>query len=176
MFDRSQVEPLPAPAEPVPLDPPIVEPEGDELGWALPRLEARAGELECEVSIERLAEGCGGYFRAADRRIALSEASSVNHRVETFVHELAHALLHLETDEATVLSYAEEELVVESVAFTVCGAIGLDTSGFSIPYLTSWSEEAQMETVERAAGLIDELGKRIESAVLDDANVAVEAA
>lgn len=32
--DRSQVEPLPAPAQPVVLDAPIVEPDGDELSWS----------------------------------------------------------------------------------------------------------------------------------------------
>jgi hypothetical protein len=35
VFDRSQVEPLPPPAEPVNLDPPIVRVEGDELAWAV---------------------------------------------------------------------------------------------------------------------------------------------
>ena len=38
-----------------------------------------------------------------------------------------------------VLANAEEELVVEC-AYTVCGSLGLDTSGSSIPYLDSWSE------------------------------------
>lgn len=38
---------------------------------------------------------------------------------------------------ATALARAAEELVVESAAYTVCGAPGLDSSGYSIPYLAS---------------------------------------
>ena len=43
-------------------------------------------------------------------------------------------------DDDPELSYAEEELVVESIAYTVCGSVGLDVSGYAIPYLASWSE------------------------------------
>ena len=35
VFDRSQVSELPPPAEPLPLDPPIHEIDGDDLAWAL---------------------------------------------------------------------------------------------------------------------------------------------
>ena len=55
--------------------------------------------------------------------------------------------------------------MVESVAFTVCGSIGLDTSGYSIPYLAGWSQRGELETIERAATTIDRLARRIEDAV-----------
>ena len=63
------------------------------------------------------------------------------------------------------LTCAEEELVCESVAYTVCGSIGLDTSGYSIPYLASWSQEADIEAVERAATTIDRIARRIEDSI-----------
>ena len=107
-----------------------------------------------------MAAGRGGYYAPAGKRIGLNDAASVNQRVKTLVHELGHAMLHIEhTDGDAALSYAEEELVVESVAFTVCGTLGLDTAGFSIPYLTSWSEGAELETIESAARLIDDGGQ-----------------
>jgi hypothetical protein len=64
------------------------------------------------------------------------------------------------------VKYAEEEMVVESVAFTVTASLGLDTSSYSIPYLASWSERAPLETIEHAAETIDRLARRIEDAVL----------
>ena len=64
-----------------------------------------------------------------------------------------------------MLAYAEGELVVESVAYTVCGSLGLDTAGYSIPYLASWSEVATLETIESVAHLIDRLARRIEDTV-----------
>ena len=63
------------------------------------------------------------------------------------------------------MTYDEEELVVESVAFTVCGSLGFDTSDYSIPYLASWSENAELETIERAAGVIDRIARQIEDAL-----------
>jgi hypothetical protein len=64
------------------------------------------------------------------------------------------------------LDYAEEELVVEAVTYTVAGAIGLRVDGYAIPYLASWSEDTDLQVIEHAAGLIDRLAKRIEDAVL----------
>lgn len=63
------------------------------------------------------------------------------------------------------LSYAEEELVVESIAFTVCGSAGLDVSGYAIPYLASWSEGVALETVQVCAGMIDRYARRLEDVI-----------
>jgi antirestriction protein ArdC len=163
VFDRSQIAPLPPPAEPVPLDPPIVLVDGDELAWAFAPLVALAGEIGSAVTIEPIPNGAGGFFEPATRRIALNRDRSVNHQVKTLVHELAHALLRwdLELTDLT-LTYSEEELVAESTAFTVCGSLGLDVSDYSIPYLASWSEHADLDTIERAAATIDRIAKRLE--------------
>jgi len=83
------------------------------------------------------------------------------------VHELAHALLRAEPGEQDApFSRAQEELVVESVAHTVCGTLGLDTSGCTIPCLASWAEAAPIEMIEQAAATIDRLARRIEEAAL----------
>src|SRR3954466_12101778 len=42
VFDRAQVNPLPAPARPAPLDPPIAPIDGDTLAWAIRMLDAFA--------------------------------------------------------------------------------------------------------------------------------------
>jgi len=93
--------------------------------------------------------------------------------VATLIHELAHALTALEReDEDPELSYAAEELVVESVAFTVSGSIGLDTIGESVPYLASWAQAAPLETIEATAKLIDRLARRIEDPLESAAETA----
>jgi hypothetical protein len=49
---------------------------------------------------------------------------------------------------------------------TVAGGLGLDTSGYSIPYLTSWSDtDDGLDVIETCAGLIDRIAKRIEDAI-----------
>ena len=85
----------------------------------------------------------------------VGEQFSANAQVATTVHELAHALVRCERrEEDPSLSYAEEEVVVECVAFTVCSTLGLDTGGSSVPYVASWGSG---EEIERYAALIDRL-------------------
>ncbi len=178
VWDRSQVEPLPAPAQPVALDPPIVEPEGDSLGWAFSPLAEIVGELGCSLVVKRHPHGRGGCFIPELGIVSLNEANSINHQVKTLVHELSHVLLRATVDpEGISLTYSREELVVESVALTVCGGLGLDTAGYSVPYIASWSEnDASMEIIEQCAGLIDRLAKRIEDALTEPALEVQQAA
>jgi antirestriction protein ArdC len=164
VFDRSQVTELPPSAEPLPLDPPIHEIEGDDLARALEPLTKLARELGCTVAYEPMPTGRGGYYRPADQAIRLAEGRAANHSVHTLIHELAHALLAAQSDDDVRLDYAQEELVVESITYTVAGTLGLQVDGFAIPYLTSWSEDTDLAVIERAAGLIDQLAKRIEDA------------
>jgi hypothetical protein len=168
VFDRSRVDPLPAPAEPVDLDPPIVRAEGDDLQWAIPRLVELATEANWDVVFEQGPRERGGYCVFETQTLSINNRAefSVNQQVKTLIHELSHMLLRIErADDDLELTYSEEELVVESIAFTVCGSLDLDTSGYSIPYLASWAQRASMETIERAAGMVDRVAKRIEEHV-----------
>jgi hypothetical protein len=95
----------------------------------------------------------------------IAERLAGNARLATLIHELGHALLASEQQD-TKLSYAQEELVVESIAFCCCEAVGLDTSADSIPYLASWAESASREVLEQTAKLTDRHARRIEHALL----------
>jgi hypothetical protein len=172
VFDRSQVEPMPAPAEPVSLDMPIVRLEGEELAWAVAPLVALAESAGWAVTFEAWQRDVGGccIFEARQLSINNRDGFSINQQVKTLVHELSHMLLRVEReDDDLELTYTEEELVVESIAYTVCGSLGLDTSSYSIPYLASWAQRASMETIERAAGMVDRVAKRIEEHVIPTA-------
>ncbi|MFN8215703.1 MAG: hypothetical protein U0R71_03820 [Solirubrobacterales bacterium] len=41
----------------------------------------------------------------------------------------------------------------------MCSGLGFDAAGFSVPYVTSWSEGGE---IERHAALIDRLARRLE--------------
>lgn len=56
------------------------------------------------------------------------------------------------------------------MAYTVCGACGLDVAGAAVPYLASWAEQAELETIEQTAKLIDRLARRIEDPLLTAAS------
>jgi antirestriction protein ArdC len=128
-------------------------------------------ELGCTLVLQEHHTDLGGFFAPATKVISINSVHAVNHQVKTLIHELAHALIHVADGDRPELSYAEEELVVESIAFSVVGGLGIDTSGYSIPYLTSWSQDdADIEIIEACAELIDHHAKRIENAIGDPPN------
>ncbi len=71
----------------------------------------------------------------------MSEAQTI----KTLVHEIAHAKLHALPVEGGIIVGAHEkdrrtrEVEAESVAYTVCQYLGLDTSDYSFGYITGWS-------------------------------------
>src|SRR4051812_615653 len=96
VFDRAQVDPLPPPAVPAPLDPPIAQITGDTLAWTLPVLTAFADGLGVTVEHESMRDDCDGYFDSRARRIAINPTRSINQQATALVHELAHALVRLD--------------------------------------------------------------------------------
>ncbi len=119
------------------------------------------------VTSAALPAGCDGTYSPREGTIRLSAAlGSANARAAVLVHELAHALAGRDRrEDDPQLDYAQEELVVESVAFTVCGGLGIDTTGASVPYLAAWAEHAPLATIEATAALIDRLARRVEDAL-----------
>ncbi len=167
VFDRSQVSELPPPAQPADLEPPIERVAGEDFAALLVPLGELATTLGYSVGYEALREGVGGYIQPDAGRIVLRAGVDANASVRTLVHELAHALVRSERREGDpALAYEQEELVVESVTLTVCQQIGLDTLAFSIPYMTSWAQEAELSVLERCAGLVDRIASRLEDVLL----------
>ncbi len=115
VFSATQVDPLPPPAQPAPLHPPIVEVQGDSLAWALAPLGQLATELGYSVIYKPLEQGHGGSCDPAAKVLTINSKQAINAQVDVACHELAHALVrHDRHDDDPQLGYAEEELVAES--------------------------------------------------------------
>ena len=164
MFAQDQVSELPPPAVPVPLDAPVEAIVGDSHGDRLTALEALAAELGYRMIVTNTGPAEGKCYRQL-KLIELSDQLQPNGRLAAGIHELGHALVGLD-DLALKLSYAEEELIVESVAYCVCQTLGLATDANSIPYLASWAEAADLAVLERAAALTARLADRIEASLI----------
>ena len=172
VFSEAQVDPLPPPAEPAPLAPPIAEVQGDSLAWAIAPLEQLAAELGYSVVYRTLAKGHGGSCDPQAKVLTINDDQAINARVDVGCHELAHVLVRVDRrDDDPSLGYAEEELVAESVAHLAVKFVGLDSSASAVPYLASWAESAAPDTFERIAALVDRLARRLEDA-LSDASAA----
>jgi hypothetical protein len=168
VFDRSQVEPLPEfPGGPLVLDPPSEPIQGDGLAPLFDPLARFATSINCHVVIEEIPGSASGYLQPKTGKIAVEKAGpdfSPNAQVATEVHELSHALVrHDRREDDSKLTYGNEEVVVECVAYTVCSTLGVDTAGWSVPYVAGWSEG---DEIERYAELIDRLATRLEDVVL----------
>lgn len=159
VFDVSQTEPLPD-AEPAPLDPPGQPVSGDSHAQLLEPLEQYAQSLGYSVGYQLL-RGRAGSCSQREHRIVIDSALPANGKVATLIHELAHA------HGIDYASYArdEAELIVESVAFIVCGSVGLDTSADSVPYLAGWNPDDPGERIRQLAATIDEIARAIEHAL-----------
>lgn len=55
--------------------------------------------------------------------------------IKTLVHEIAHSLMHADSDK----DRSTKEIEAESVAYTVCQHFGIETGEYSFGYLASWS-------------------------------------
>jgi hypothetical protein len=102
--------------------------------------------------------GVGGFCDARAKPIVVDSAAPANSRVRTLVHEIAHALGVDYRD----YSRAQAEVIVDTVTYVVCGSVGLDVGGESIPYVAGWGEDGALEAVTELAALIDSLARRIE--------------
>jgi len=78
--------------------------------------------------------GCCDFL---NKKIAVRPDVAPAQAVKTLVHELGHALLHAGDSRG---NRDVQEIEVESVAYIVCDALGLDTSDYSFAYVARWSE------------------------------------
>jgi hypothetical protein len=160
VFDVAQTEAL-ADADPVPLEPPSQPIDGDTHAHLLDPLGRLAGELDFTVERRALDGAADGWCDQAKREIVVNARLSANAQVRVLVHELAHAL---------GVGYREHgrqraEVIVDTVTYVVCGSLGLDTSGSSVPYVAGWGEDGELEAIRGCAQRIDEIARRIEDSL-----------
>jgi antirestriction protein ArdC len=98
-----------------------------------------------------------GYCDFSSARIGIRPDIEPLQAVKTLVHELAHALLH--ANEASV-DRSRQEVEVESVAFMVLDALGLDTGDYSFSYIARWAS-GDVEKVKDTGTRVAECAKQI---------------
>jgi hypothetical protein len=106
----------------------------------------------CPVIMENLPHDTGGYYRpgknGASEKIAINVANPRPQQFKTLIHELAHKINN------DPKSDTNTEVIAESTAFCVCDALGLDTSDYSLGYITSWASGVGHEAVMKHGSAI----------------------
>jgi antirestriction protein ArdC len=171
VFADSQTDPLPG-VTPAPIEPPCEPLSGDSHRHLLERLRAFAREIDFEVAWELISGGAGGWCDPKRRRIVVDAGLPANAQVRVLVHELTHALgVGYEQ-----FGRARTEVIVDTVTFVVCRAVGLRVDGESVPYVAGWGEDGALDAVLEFAETIDALARRLEDVLIDPAEAEEQAA
>jgi antirestriction protein ArdC len=155
VFDVAQTE-----GDPLPEPPSLQEIDGtSDLGWAIDQRLSR-WLLDEGLTLTKVETGrARGYYRPDSRTIALSNAGSGDQQTKTLVHEAAHYV----ADHRGQVERRDAETVAESSAFVVLTHFGLDTSGYSFPYVATWAADRQV--LKRNLGEIQGVSRTLIEAI-----------
>jgi hypothetical protein len=121
------------------------------------------------------ANGLTDYMtREVSVRMHMDDAS----QVKTLAHELGHVLLHGPDNDDAAMHRGVAEVEAESVALMVASAHGLDTSSYTVPYVSTWASsvpgkspvEVVQATAERVRGASVAILDKLDTRQVNDGN------
>lgn len=113
------------------------------------------------VAFEDIQTGANGFFAGAEGRIVVKAGMGQAQTIKTLVHEIAHAILHGKDGEEAQADRSTKEVQAESVAYTVCCALGLDTGEYSFGYVAGWSKDQEAKELCASLEIIRKTAKQI---------------
>lgn len=134
VFDIAQTDGEPLPEVPVALVEGDLPSHWDQVSGLI----ADAGFDLQVADLDRLGEA-NGITDWQHREVVVRASLPGAQRFKTAVHELAHVRLHEPTSDGRPSCRGIVEVEAESVAYMVCAALGIDSAGYSLPYVASWS-------------------------------------
>lgn len=176
VWDVSQTDGTPIPSAP---EPTLLEgeaPAGLREGLAA-QVKAAGFEL-VDVADEHVIHGANGVTDYVAKTVSVRADMSDAARVKTLAHELGHVLLHGPKPDEARQHRGIVEVEAESVALMIGAAHGMDTSDYTIPYVSGWAASVKdIEPVEvvkmtgervrkTAMGILDQL----DTAQISDGN------
>lgn len=163
VWDVSQTAGDPIPERPAPV---LLEGEAPEGLWeGLAGLAKAEGFAVLRVEHAGMIHGANGLTDYTNRTVAVRTDMDAAAQVKTLAHELAHVKLHGPDNPDATGHRGIGEVEAESVALMIGAAHGMDTSSYTIPYVSGWAGtlkdkdpaevvQATGERVRKAAGAI----------------------
>lgn len=149
VFDVSQTE-----GEPLPEMATVQELIGEVDGFN-DMQEILENMAPCAIYHRDIEGSAKGYFSPDKNEIVIKNGLAQQQEIKTMIHEIAHSLLHnSEKMKDKKISRNDMEVQAESVAFTVCSALGIDTSDYSFGYIAGWSQGKEIKELKNALDLI----------------------
>ena len=110
------------------------------------------------VPDERSIHGANGLTDYTSRTVSVRTNMDDAAKVKTLAHELAHVMLHGPDNPGAARHRGIGEVEAESVALMIGAAHGLDTSSYTIPYVSSWASAVEGKTVTE---VVQATGERV---------------
>ena len=153
VWDAAQTSGDPIPAPPTPKLLRGEAPSGLRAGITR-QIEAAGFQLHAVANAGAI-YGANGVTNYGEKTVSVRDDMEPAAQVKTLAHELAHVLMH-GPDQADARQHRGiGEVEAESVALMVGAAHGMDTTGYTIPYVSTWAAQVDGEEpskVVRATG------------------------
>jgi hypothetical protein len=164
VWDVSQTAGSPLPELPTPM---LLTGEAPAGLWAgLAALVQNAGFTLSTTPDSASIGGANGQTDFGRQTVFVRADMDAAARVKTLAHELAH--IHLHAPDAGTLSHRGiGEVEAESVALMIGAVHGMDTSSYTIPYVSSWASSVPGKTATEVALETGERVRRAAVAILD---------
>lgn len=117
-----------------------------------------------KVEYQDLKDNVKGYCDHENKKIVLKKNLGNLMQMKVLIHEYAHALAHkhLEDNKKDYLEHRNKyETEAESIAYVVSKYLGMDTSGYSLNYLYSWSKNKDFEEIDDSLETIVNYSKKV---------------
>jgi hypothetical protein len=110
--------------------------------------------------------GANGRTDFRGRTVAVRSDMDPAAQVKTLAHELAHIHMHDPGGDASS-HRGISEVEAESVALMIGAAHGMNTSGYTIPYVSTWATSVENKTVTEVVRETGERVRRAAAVILD---------
>ncbi len=149
--------------------------------WAAVTAHLEASGYDIELVTVAPHETWNGRTDFTDYRVEIRDDLEPPARIKTLLHEWAH--IHLGHDHRLTTERELREVEAESTAYLLCATIGLNSAGYSVPYVAGWAagnpdllrdtaEQVLAATATMIGELEHELGIELTTDPLDPAQPA----
>ncbi|WP_084141524.1 ArdC family protein [Cryobacterium roopkundense] len=110
--------------------------------------------------------GANGLTNFTGRSVSVRTDMDAAAQVKTLAHELVHIRMH-QPEAGTISHRGIGEVEAESVALMIGAAHGMDTSDYTIPYVSAWASSVPGKSASEVAQETGERVRRVAVAILD---------
>ncbi|TAM71713.1 MAG: serine/arginine repetitive matrix protein 2 [Microbacteriaceae bacterium] len=139
----------------------------DGLWDGLAALVAVEGFTLLRVPHEGMIGGANGLTNYRAHTVAVRENMDPAAQVKTLAHELAHVRMHGPGNEDAVAHRGVGEVEADSVALMIGAAHGMDTSCYTIPYVSGWASTVEGKSPVEVVQATGERVRKAAAAILD---------